>query len=97
MTEEKSPPFGFAQGRLSGKRREKWGTQVFYRLEFGVCRPLRMGSRLGWLKTTTSAEVGHEGCNLCAVSDLLAFYSIENTKLRSLSIVRLWHGSCFSS
>jgi hypothetical protein len=23
-----SSPFGFAQGRLSGKGREKWGTQI---------------------------------------------------------------------
>jgi hypothetical protein len=26
-TDEKSPPFDFAQGRLSRKEREKWGTR----------------------------------------------------------------------
>jgi hypothetical protein len=51
---------------------------------------------LGWLKTTTSAEVGQELPNRAAMADLLAFYSVENKKLRSWVTVMLWHGSCFS-
>jgi hypothetical protein len=34
---------------------------------------------LGWLKTTTSAEVGQDEPNLAATADLLSPYPSENT------------------
>ncbi|MFZ0959070.1 MAG: hypothetical protein WAN60_22210, partial [Candidatus Sulfotelmatobacter sp.] len=50
----------------------------------------------GWLKTTTSAEVGQEEQNLHAAAPRLTVYFDENNTLRGSIIAMLWHGSCFS-